>query len=650
MPSTGRLRLKRFFELARGRRAKRQLAGQRQATRRRHDHCLDAIADPDLESAIGVPELIQFDCRLALPPTLTNATSAPMATMVPSIVWPFSKRLVLSDTSNIAAKSSSTPGSVFGSVTTGLHPVSVQAEGDDGKNQEQPGNIYVVDDHNPVPRDVQRVVDRMSDRDWQSLTLQLGRYALQKSRRFYWRTGSSGELPDGEVTESLVSKAVLLWMTGRRRWNRSESGDLQGFLQGVIDSLLSHSANGHDNRGLPSTEDEALHPVVRATQEVELLQRERAAEAEQILTDIVAHARQDSVVIEIIDAMRNGAATRRAIVSATGRSADAIDNGLKRLRRLAANVVHITHEQCGVDVHEHPKAREPRQRRRPPIDPRTRRGGRAHRRTVTRGTRRRWYRCRPVRARSSQAGAAGADSAKTRVGVMGSRAELRAGGHGHQRGVVRRALPTESPRGRRGAAPGHTGPAHQSPAPGTRERRPERRSLALVVAQQVDPAFAAETSLQLARWEVSTQAQARANRNAAYANRILTGLQKLELSRDPGDRKIAIWNDLLPVLLEARKNRDDFFDVAIAYQRVLPLLRVSNPEVFLDSYWGELWILNILLDSKIVPVVDAARLQAPSPAVVQAIFERNASTLPDRDRKAFQEAVSVYQNTLKGLR
>ncbi len=179
---------------------------------------------------------------------------------------------------------------------------------------------------------------------------------------------------------------------------------------------------------------------------------------------------------------------------------------------------------------------------------------------------------------------------------------------------------------------------------------PEQRSLALAVAQQVDPAFAAETSQQLARWEVSTQAQARASRNAAYANRILTGLQKLELSRDPADRKIAIWNDLLPVLLEARKNRDDFFDVAIAYQRVLPLLRVSKPEVFLDSYWGELWILSILLDSKIVPVVDAARLQAPSPAVVQEIFERNASTLPDRDRKAFQEAVAVYRNTLNGLR
>jgi hypothetical protein len=113
---------------------------------------------------------------------------------------------------------------------------------------------------------------------------------------------------------------------------------------------------------------------------------------------------------------------------------------------------------------------------------------------------------------------------------------------------------------------------------------------------------------------------------------------------------MAYVQTLLPVLQEARKNRDDFLDVAIEYQRVLPLLRVRNPEVFLDSYWGELWILNILLKSRIVPVVEAARLQAPEPAVVERIFERNAPGLPDRDRKAFEEAVSVYASTLKGLR
>jgi hypothetical protein len=179
---------------------------------------------------------------------------------------------------------------------------------------------------------------------------------------------------------------------------------------------------------------------------------------------------------------------------------------------------------------------------------------------------------------------------------------------------------------------------------------PETRSIALVVARQVDADFAEKTSVQLTQWEATTQAQARASRNAIYAARFVSGLQKLQLSRDPDDRKAAIWNDLLPVLLDARKNRDDFVDIAIQYERVLPLLRVKNPDVFLDSYWGELWILSILLESKIAPVVDAAKQQAPEPAVVQQIFQKNAPGLADRDRRAFEEAVTVYASSYKGLR
>jgi hypothetical protein len=179
----------------------------------------------------------------------------------------------------------------------------------------------------------------------------------------------------------------------------------------------------------------------------------------------------------------------------------------------------------------------------------------------------------------------------------------------------------------------------------------EKRAIALVVAQQVDPAFASQTQKQLAQWEISSQTDTRnvLSRNPAYSGRIIAGLQKLQFSRDPDDRKLAIWNDLLPVLNEARKNRDEFVDVAIEYRRVIPFLRVRNPEVFLDSYWGELWILNILLESKIVPVVQAARQQAPEPAVVEQIFRQHAPKLPDKDRRAFEEALSVYENTLKTI-
>jgi hypothetical protein len=193
-----------------------------------------------------------------------------------------------------------------------------------------------VTDGPRIPRDVQQVVDRMSDRDWDSLSVQLGRYALHRSRRFYWRTGRTGELPAGEVTESLVSKAYLLWLTGRRRWHPGEYDGLQKFLEGVIDSLLSHSANGFDNRRFAS--DDEAQGVAPATPETDLLERERLARADETLAVVVRQAQADPVALAVVAAMRNGAATRRDIARATGQPAIAVDNALKRLQRIAANV------------------------------------------------------------------------------------------------------------------------------------------------------------------------------------------------------------------------------------------------------------------------------------------------------------------------
>lgn len=180
----------------------------------------------------------------------------------------------------------------------------------------------------------------MSDREWNGLILDLGRYASYKSRRFYWRTGRSGELPSGEAPESIVSKALVLWLTGRRRWSTSEYPDLQAFLQGVIDSLLSHSASGYDNRNFEprSANFEVPDDSPAATPEGELLAKERAAQADRTLAEITRQSQHDAVAVEILDAIRQGAATRRDIVAATGRPAGVIDNGLKRLRRVGASV------------------------------------------------------------------------------------------------------------------------------------------------------------------------------------------------------------------------------------------------------------------------------------------------------------------------
>jgi hypothetical protein len=208
----------------------------------------------------------------------------------------------------------------------------------------------MVGDERQLPVDVRQEVERLSEVEWDSLAVQLARYTLHKSRRFYWRTGNSGALPCGEMIESIVSKAIHLWLTGRRRWNRAEYVNLETFLKGIIDSLLSHFAVSSDNRHLVSID--ATVSVMSVTPETELLEKERVSETDQILAEIIRRSAGDSVVLEIIESMRNGASTRREIVKATGRPSEVVDNGLKRLRRLGANVARSDKK------HEHQTARQ----------------------------------------------------------------------------------------------------------------------------------------------------------------------------------------------------------------------------------------------------------------------------------------------------
>ena len=164
------------------------------------------------------------------------------------------------------------------------------------------------------------------------------------------RYGVSVRIVDKAAARTDKSKALVLWMTGRRRWNPAEYADLRGFLQGVIDSLLSHSAGGYDNRGAEL--DETHVPAAGVTPETELLDKERAGEMDETLAAIVRDAQDDVVVIAIIQAIYSGAVTRRDIVRMTGRTGADIDNGLKRLRRLGA----ASARQRKGGAYEHQKA------------------------------------------------------------------------------------------------------------------------------------------------------------------------------------------------------------------------------------------------------------------------------------------------------
>jgi hypothetical protein len=80
---------------------------------------------------------------------------------------------------------------------------------------------------------------RLSDDELQRLILELGRYALSVSRKLYWRTGDTAELPRGETVDSIVSLAFTKVLSGQRRWDPQQNPDIKTYFMDVIDSLGS---------------------------------------------------------------------------------------------------------------------------------------------------------------------------------------------------------------------------------------------------------------------------------------------------------------------------------------------------------------------------------------------------------------------------
>ena len=83
------------------------------------------------------------------------------------------------------------------------------------------------------------------------LILNLGRYTAKKCKRYYWRTGNSLELPQGETFDSIVSKALIRIIRENdrgRRWNPDKHPNFTKYMMGVIDSILYHLAKNSDNR------------------------------------------------------------------------------------------------------------------------------------------------------------------------------------------------------------------------------------------------------------------------------------------------------------------------------------------------------------------------------------------------------------------
>ena len=171
---------------------------------------------------------------------------------------------------------------------------------------------------------------RMSVSELNSLILRLGRHALQRSGR---RSPLSRE-----IAESAVCEAFQLWLEGRRLWNRDKYSDVEAFLQGVVDSILSHGRTSGYARYTDLVGDERDFDAHRAaasgapsslSPEQNLLERERLKEADFLLDAV---SKEDPVALETVKWMRAGLEKPQEIAQRTGRSVDEIYLAIRRMK------------------------------------------------------------------------------------------------------------------------------------------------------------------------------------------------------------------------------------------------------------------------------------------------------------------------------
>lgn len=176
--------------------------------------------------------------------------------------------------------------------------------------------------------------------DWADVGIRLTAYATWKARNLRWRTGLSDALAGGRTPEDLAAEAILKVLTGERGWD-PQRGALLPYLEGVVDSLVSHLADSADNRIQERWSDDYDRAAegAPASDPAERIERLRAT----------LQREQQSGLLALVDAVDGGCeATPQALAHRLGLSVADVNNRLKRLRRIAQRVVQELPARTGV--------------------------------------------------------------------------------------------------------------------------------------------------------------------------------------------------------------------------------------------------------------------------------------------------------------
>jgi len=189
--------------------------------------------------------------------------------------------------------------------------------------------------------------------DWRETGIKLAGYAAFRARNLGWRTGSGAELAKGLMPDDIAAQAILSVVSGERKWD-PERGPLLPYLKLIVDSLLSHLAESHDNRNIErllpddahgppeeqrkiwSEDDEIPASSATSLYGAEVDQDDTGARKIQRLID-AAQAKPE--LAEVLRAILDFDEARpRHIAVRIRKPVTHVNNCLKRLRRLALKI------------------------------------------------------------------------------------------------------------------------------------------------------------------------------------------------------------------------------------------------------------------------------------------------------------------------
>jgi len=171
---------------------------------------------------------------------------------------------------------------------------------------------------------------RLQEADWVDIGIRLTAYAMWKARNYRWRTRQVWALAAGKTPEDVAREAIVKVLDGSRAWE-PERGPLLPYLQGIVDSLMSHLAASMDNTIVEPWHDGLLESGAAAGSDdadADLIGRLRAALRQQGADDLLA----------LLEAVQQCGAKPRAIAVALQTTVNDVNNRLKRLRRAALRV------------------------------------------------------------------------------------------------------------------------------------------------------------------------------------------------------------------------------------------------------------------------------------------------------------------------